>query len=193
MVPLWTLYRVEPSGRYTERNPLDVIQSGTLWTLYRVEPSGRYIEWNPLGVIQSGTLWTFTEWNPLDVIHRGTLWTLYRVEPYYVQWLLSIAPLYRVVIGIGILLGLVNTQWRKKNTKLLLIWLETMENFISPKTWRLMFTEVLMLNIGGWKKTYHRSSRPKVFCEKGVFRNFVKFTGKHLCQSLFLNKSAGKR
>ena len=30
-----------------------------------------------------------------------------------------------------------------------------------------------------------RSSRPEVFCEKGVFRNFAKFTGKHLCQSLF--------
>ena len=27
-----------------------------------------------------------------------------------------------------------------------------------------------------------RSSRPKVFCKKGVFRNFVNFTGKHLCQ-----------
>ena len=24
--------------------------------------------------------------------------------------------------------------------------------------------------------------------EKGVLRNFAKFTGKHLCQSLFLNK-----
>ena len=125
--------------------------------------------------------------------HLHSFWTLYRVEPYYVEWLLWIAPLYRVVLGIGILLGLVHTQWRKKNIKLLLIWLETMENFISPKTWRLVFTEVLMLNIGGWKKTYHRSCRPKVFCEKGVFRNFVKFTGKHLCQSLFLNKSAGKR
>ena len=26
---------------------------------------------------------------------------------------------------------------------------------------------------------------------KGVFRNFAKFTGKHLCQSLFFNKVAG--
>ena len=33
-----------------------------------------------------------------------------------------------------------------------------------------------------------KSSRPEVFCEKGVFRNFAKFTGKHLCQSLFLIK-----
>ena len=28
-----------------------------------------------------------------------------------------------------------------------------------------------------------KSSRPEVFCEKGVLRNFAKFTGKHLCQS----------
>ena len=28
---------------------------------------------------------------------------------------------------------------------------------------------------------------PKVFCKKGVLRNFVKFTGKHLYQSLFFN------
>ena len=36
-----------------------------------------------------------------------------------------------------------------------------------------------------------RSSRPDVFCQKGVLRNFAKFTGKHLCQSLFFNKVAG--
>ena len=32
-----------------------------------------------------------------------------------------------------------------------------------------------------------RSSRPKVFCKKCVLRIFTKFTGKHLCQSLFFN------
>ena len=32
------------------------------------------------------------------------------------------------------------------------------------------------------------SSCPEVFCEKGVLKNFTKFTGKHLCQSLFFNK-----
>ena len=57
-----------------------------------------------------------------------------------------------------------------------------------------------------------RSSRPEVFCKKGVLRNctkfagkhlyqslkkgvlgnFAKFTGKHLCQSLFFNKVAGR-
>ena len=37
----------------------------------------------------------------------------------------------------------------------------------------------------------YRISRPKVFCKKGVLRNFAEFTGKHLCQRLFFNKVAG--
>ena len=36
------------------------------------------------------------------------------------------------------------------------------------------------------------SSRPYVFCKKGVLKNFIKFTGKHLCQSLFFKKVAGR-
>ena len=42
-------------------------------------------------------------------------------------------------------------------------------------------------------QTQGRSRRPEVFYEKGVLRNFAKFTGKHLCQSLFFNKVAGGR
>ena len=38
-----------------------------------------------------------------------------------------------------------------------------------------------------------RSSRPKVFYKKGVLRNFAKFTGKHLRESLYFNKVAGLR
>ena len=38
-----------------------------------------------------------------------------------------------------------------------------------------------------------RSNHWEVFCKKGVLRNFAKFTGKHLCQSVFLNKVAGLR
>ena len=37
----------------------------------------------------------------------------------------------------------------------------------------------------------YRSSRPEVFCKRGVLKNFAKFTGKQLCQSLFFNKVAG--
>ena len=39
----------------------------------------------------------------------------------------------------------------------------------------------------------NRSSRPEVFCKRGVLSNFTKFTGKQLCQSLFFNKVAGLR
>ena len=42
-------------------------------------------------------------------------------------------------------------------------------------------------------KWIYRSSRPNMCCKKGVLRNFIKFTGKHLCQSLFFNKLAGLR
>ena len=38
-----------------------------------------------------------------------------------------------------------------------------------------------------------RSSCQDVFCKKSVLKNFTKFTGKHLCQSLFFNKVAGLR
>ena len=36
----------------------------------------------------------------------------------------------------------------------------------------------------------YRSSRPEVFCKEGVLEKFAKLTGKHLCQSLHLNKVA---
>ena len=42
-----------------------------------------------------------------------------------------------------------------------------------------------------WYFSWERSSRLEVFCRKGILRNFSKFTGKHLCQSLFFNKVAG--
>ena len=37
-------------------------------------------------------------------------------------------------------------------------------------------------------KSCTRRSLPEVFCKKGVLKNFKKFTGKHLCQSLFIKK-----
>ena len=33
----------------------------------------------------------------------------------------------------------------------------------------------------------YRSSRPEEVCKKAVLRNFAKFIGKHLCQSLFFS------
>ena len=37
-----------------------------------------------------------------------------------------------------------------------------------------------------------RSRNQRCSIKKGVLRNFSKFTGKHLCQSLFFNKVAGQ-
>ena len=36
-----------------------------------------------------------------------------------------------------------------------------------------------------------KSSHQRCSIKKGVLKNFPKFTGKHLCQSLFFNKVAG--
>ena len=47
----------------------------------------------------------------------------------------------------------------------------------------------LLVSVVNWLNL-NRTSRPEVFCKKGVLRNFTKFTGKHLCQSLFFNKVA---
>ena len=72
----------------------------------------------------------------------------------------------------------------------------------SIKFWRGLAWIVVGANLGAGLK-YHgarskifellkksTSSRPKVFCKKGVFRYFSKFTTKHLCQGLFFNKVA---
>ena len=61
------------------------------------------------------------------------------------------------------------------------------------------FVDIVMASIYEYKKlsrpffatekdiiyfsNHYRSSRPKMFCKKGVLKNFTKFTGKHLCQS----------
>ena len=51
----------------------------------------------------------------------------------------------------------------------------------------------VLLNKESQVEPLRRSSRPEVFSKKGVLRNFAKFTGKHLCQSLFFNKVADLR
>ena len=37
-----------------------------------------------------------------------------------------------------------------------------------------------------------KSSRPEMFCKKGVLNHFAKFIGKLLCRSLFFHKVAGR-
>ena len=55
---------------------------------------------------------------------------------------------------------------------------------------RQISTMELSCNIFGWSSVI-RSSHQRCSMKKGVFRNFGKFTGKHLCQGLFFNKAAG--
>ena len=60
--------------------------------------------------------------------------------------------------------------------------------------WSLIVGEIKSIMLKVWKtKSRNRSSRPEVFCKKGVLRNYAKFTGKPLCQSLVYNKVAGLR
>ena len=54
-----------------------------------------------------------------------------------------------------------------------------------------LFVSWLVFALLNIDSSQYRSSRPKMFCKKGVLRNFAKFTGKHLCQRLFFNKVAG--
>ena len=59
--------------------------------------------------------------------------------------------------------------------------------------------KIIETQIFRWKTTKRcqkstcRSSRSEMICRKSVFRNFAKFTGKQLCQSLFFNKVANLR
>ena len=63
------------------------------------------------------------------------------------------------------------------------LWLLCMLYSITPSAKQKKFCDLILC----------RSSRPEEFCKKSVLRNFVKFIGKHLCQSLFFNKVAGLR
>ena len=56
-----------------------------------------------------------------------------------------------------------------------------------------LFKKVVIVCIKKSKFGTLRSSPPEVFCKKGVVRNVSKFTGKHLCHSLFFNKVAGRK
>ena len=64
--------------------------------------------------------------------------------------------------------------------------------FHSPFTFRLSVRFAwLLAGKMKWLKL-SRSSHPELFCPKGILKKFTKFTGKHLCQNIFLNKIAGR-
>ena len=56
---------------------------------------------------------------------------------------------------------------------------------ITPETFNANFENML-------KKVTEAVPR-RCSIRKSVLRNFAKFTGKHLCESLFFNKAAGLR
>ena len=64
---------------------------------------------------------------------------------------------------------------------LYLLFLISMKLHILYKSWRFP------------KSISHRSNHQRCSINKGVLRNFAKFTGKRLCQSLFFNKVVGLR
>ena len=92
----------------------------------------------------------------------------------------------------------------KKETQTLVFYGEYCEIFKSTyfeehlriaasKTWKIKVLRTSVLLSWNYLSKYFRNNRPEVFCKKGVLRNFAKFTGKHLCQSLFFDKVAGLR
>ena len=54
---------------------------------------------------------------------------------------------------------------------------------------KILFCRMLIILL----QLSNQSSHQRCSVKKGVFRNFTKFTGKHLCLSLFFNKVAGHR
>ena len=52
-------------------------------------------------------------------------------------------------------------------------------------------SKLTILILSNISRNKEKKQPPEVFCKKGVLRNLTKFTGKHLCQSLFFNRVAG--
>ena len=106
---------------------------------------------------------TLTRRCSLQVEETGRLWNIYKTS--------IITPnTYIFLFGLRMIYLTRKTQW----------------NYL----WIMLFNQKVIFSI---KKNSVTSSPPEVFCQKDVLRNFAKFTGKHLCQSLFFNKVAGCR
>ena len=55
-----------------------------------------------------------------------------------------------------------------------------------------MMGRALVINMDAIPSYNDQKQPSEVFYEKGVLRNFAKFTGKHLCQSLLFYKVTGE-
>ena len=65
--------------------------------------------------------------------------------------------------------------------------------FYFPKKYINSFFYFVVTRVESLVQQTYRSSHRTCSIKKGVLENFTKFTGKHLRQSLFLNKVAGLR
>ena len=71
---------------------------------------------------------------------------------------------------------------------------DILQNGICTKSFKIAMIDISPYDywMSGINSNY-RSSHLEVFNRKGIFKNFIKLTEKHLCQSLFFNKVAGFR
>ena len=70
----------------------------------------------------------------------------------------------------------------------LLFWFQEIKQWM----WRMFLPKSFQKCRSSRLQMFFRSSRPEMFCKKAVLRDFLKFTTKHLCQSLFITKVAGQ-
>ena len=76
----------------------------------------------------------------------------------------------------------------------------TLRQSVESKTWRILHSQYTYFFISSRfisnqppECNLFRSSHQRCSIKIGVLKNLTKFTGKHLCQSLFFNKVAGLR
>ena len=84
---------------------------------------------------------------------------------------------------------------RNIKTKILSMLLD-IEHLLIILSFKILMKSILVYKNGNDKyfktaQIRNRSSHWRCSVRKGVLRNFAKFTGKHLCQSLFFNKVSG--
>ena len=72
-------------------------------------------------------------------------------------------------------------------------WWSILRKYLATSTHELFLQEICTIDVWEGLIYLFRSSRLEVFCKKDALRNFAKFSGKHLCQSLFFNKVADLR
>ena len=66
-----------------------------------------------------------------------------------------------------------------------------LESYVITILKKIFTSQEVLKNFKYLGLNFDCNSRPEVFCKKDIFKNFAKFTGKHLCQTPLLNKVAG--